>query len=89
MGLYRAYMKTAKNGNFWEELLIENDFETVLATFCRYDNGDKASEAVQKIATDQKEYLKCSSCVIIWRIAKIYLSINSSEKCLLTRIPPT
>ena len=24
-----------------------------------------ASDAVQKIATDQKEYRKCSSCVII------------------------
>ena len=74
---YRAYIKTAKNGDFCEELLSENDFETVLATFCCYDHGAKASEAVQKIATDQKEYRKCSSCVIICRIAKIYLSINN------------
>ena len=34
------------------ELLSENDSETVLATFCYYDHGVKASEAVQKIATD-------------------------------------
>ena len=54
-----------KNGDFWDELLSENDFEAVLATFCCYDHGAKASEVVQKIATDQKEYRKCSSCVII------------------------
>ena len=48
-----------------EELVSENDFEAVLATFCYYDYGAKASEAVQKIATDQKEYHKCSFCVII------------------------
>ena len=61
---YRAYIKTAKNGDFCEELLSENDFEAVLATFC-YDHSANASEAVQKIATDQKEYHKCSLCVII------------------------
>ena len=86
---YRAYIKTAKNGDFCEELLSENDFETVLATFCCYDHGAKASEAVQKIATDQKEYRKCSLCVIICWIAKIYLSINNSEKWLVTRVPST
>ena len=86
---YRAYIKTAKNGNCCEELLSENDIEAVLATFCCYDHSAKASEAVQKIATDQKEYRKCSSCVIICWIAKIYLSINNSEKWLVTRIPPT
>ena len=46
--LYRAYIKTAKNGDFCEELLSENDFEAVLVTFCCYDHGVKASEAVQK-----------------------------------------
>ena len=54
-----------KNGQFCEELRRENDFESVLASFCCYDYGAKASEAVQKIATDQKEYRKCSSCVTI------------------------
>ena len=38
-------------------------FEAVLATFCCYDHGAKASKAVQKIATDQKEYRKCYSCM--------------------------
>ena len=32
----------------------ENGFEAVLATFCCYDHDAKASEAVQKIATEQK-----------------------------------
>ena len=38
-------------------------FEAVLATFCCYDHGAKASKAVQKIATDKKEYRKCYSCM--------------------------
>ena len=42
------------------KLLSENDFESVLATFCRYDHGAISSEAVQKITTDQKDYRKCS-----------------------------
>ena len=57
--------QNSKNGNFCEELLIKDDFEAVLATFCCYDHGAEASEAAQKIATDQKEYRKCSLCVII------------------------
>ena len=65
---YRAYIKTAKNGDFSEKLLSENDFEAVLATFCCCDPGAMASEAVPKIAKDQKEYRKCSSCVSkLWK----------------------
>ena len=30
---YREYIKTAKYGDFYEELLSENDFEAVLAIF--------------------------------------------------------
>ena len=33
--LYRAYIKTATNGDFREELLSENDFEAALATVFR------------------------------------------------------
>ena len=44
---------------------MENDFEAVLANFCCYGYGTYASEAVQKIATDQKDYHICSSCVIV------------------------
>ena len=34
---YRKYIKTAKNGDFCEELLNENDFEAVLINFCCYE----------------------------------------------------
>ena len=57
--------QSSKNGDFCGKLLSENDFENVLATFCCYDHGAKASEAVQKIAIDQKDYRKCSKCIII------------------------
>ena len=45
---HRAYIKTAKNGGFCEELLSGNDFTAVLATFCCYDHSSNAAEAVQK-----------------------------------------
>ena len=43
--------QSAKNGNFCEELLSENDFEGVLVNFCCYDYDTNASEEVQKIST--------------------------------------
>ena len=43
--------------------LNENAFEAVLATFCCYQYGGNGSEAVQKMATDQKDYQNCSSSV--------------------------
>ena len=43
---YRDYIKTAKNGGFCEDLLSQNDLEAVLPTFCCYDYGVNASEAV-------------------------------------------
>ena len=57
-------------------LLSKNDFEPVLVTFCCYDNDAKVFEEVQKIATDRREYRKCSFCVIICCIAKIYPPFN-------------
>ena len=51
---YKEYTKTAKNGDFCEELLNENDFEAVLVTFCCYDYGANVSEAVQKIARSKR-----------------------------------
>ena len=85
---YRAYIKTAKSGDICEKLLSVNDFEAILATYCCYHNGAKAAEAVQKIATNQKVYLKSLSYVTICWIAKIYISINNSEKRLVTISPP-
>ena len=62
---YRTYIKTAKNGDFYQELLNKNDFLPVLATFCYQDHGAKAPEEIQKFATDHKDYRKCSLYVII------------------------
>ena len=55
-----------------EEFFSENDFEAVVATFCCYDYGANASEAIERIATDQKDYHKCSLCVIVCCITKTY-----------------
>ena len=44
-------IKTSKNDGFCDQLLSENDFETVLVNFCCYEYGANASEAVQKIST--------------------------------------
>ena len=83
---YREYTKTARNGGFCEELLSENGFEAVLATFCCYEYGANASEAVQKIAKDKKDYRKCFSCVIVCRIAKIYQSTAVRKGWLLGQL---
>ena len=69
-------------------LRCENNSETVFATFCRYDHGAKASEAVKKIATDHEKYM----LLIFYNLLnsqKIYLSINSSKKRLVTRTTST
>ena len=68
-------------------MLNKNDFDVVLSTFCCYDHGGNASEVVQKIAADQNEYHKCSSCVVICWLAKIYLSISNSETMLVNGAP--
>ena len=76
--LFSEYIKTAKNGGFCEELLSENDFEAVLATFSCYDYGANASEAVWKIAVDQKDYQILLVCYSLLNNQNI--SINNSEK---------
>ena len=83
--LYRGYIKTAKDPGLYDELISENNFEAVLATFCCYDDGANASEAVQKIATDQKHYHKCPFCIQLFSMLNSQnISINSNEKRLLT-----
>ena len=46
-----AAPENTSNGGFCEEQLSENDFDTVLVSFCCYDYGANASEVVQKINT--------------------------------------
>ena len=41
-----------------------DDFDAVLAIFRTYDHDGNASKAVEKIATDEKDYRKCSLCFI-------------------------
>ena len=41
-----------KMATFAGNCSVQNDFEAVLASFCCYDHGAKASEEVQKMATD-------------------------------------
>ena len=54
MVVQRIYRDSKK---WWlcEELPSENDFEAVLAILYCYEYGANASEAVQKITTDQKK----------------------------------
>ena len=54
---------------FRDEFLSENDFETVLTTFWCYDYGVNASEAIEKITADQRDYHRCSLCVT----ARVYI----------------
>ena len=49
-GAAHSLHQNSKNGDFCEEILMENDFEASLTTFCGYDHGNKASHTVQKIA---------------------------------------
>ena len=79
------YIKIVKNDEFCKKLLSENDFKAVLVTFCCYDYGANASEAVQQIATDQKDYRICSACVLNSQ----NISINNSEKRLVTKTSQT
>ena len=78
----REYTKTSKNGGFFEELLSENDFQAVLATFCCHDYGTNTSEAVQKIDTDQ--ILSQMLFVCYSTLNSQNISINNSEKRLVT-----
>ena len=48
-----------------EDFLNKDDFKDFLAIFCCYDYCVNASEAVEKIATNQKDYNKSSVRVIL------------------------
>ena len=64
---------------FCKEWLSENDFEALSVTSCCYDYGGNASERVQKIATDQKDYHNALRV-----LNSQNKSINNSEKRLVT-----
>ena len=54
-----------------EDFLCQDGFNAALAIFRSYCYNANASVAVEKIATDEKDYHKCSLCVILW-IATAY-----------------
>ena len=56
---------------FREDFFSGDYFEASLAIFCCYDYGANASEAVEKIATDENDYHKCSLCIIVCCIATV------------------
>ena len=57
--------KRLKMAAYSEDFLNKDDFEDFLAIFCCYDHCVNASEAVEKIATNQKDYNKSSVRVIL------------------------
>ena len=57
---------------FGKNFLSGNGFKAALAIFCCYDFDANPSVAVEKIAADEKDYYKWSSCVIVCCIATAY-----------------
>lgn len=69
-------------------MISENGFKTVLATSCCCEHGAKVSEAVPKIATDQK----ILSQMLLVRYSVLNsqnISISNDKKGLAIRTPPT
>ena len=52
-----------------EKLLTGGDLEDVLVLFCCYSYDASISEAVEKIYTGERDYLKCFLCIILCCIA--------------------
>ena len=84
MGGQQRLNLNSKNGSSCQELISENEMEAVLASFCCYDYGANASKAAEKIATNEKDHHKCSLCVIVCWIVKIYQSIKEKKGWLIT-----
>ena len=62
---YKESIKAAKNDeDFDEDFLSGDGFEVALVNFCFYDYGAN-EKAIEKIATDGKDYYECSLCVIV------------------------
>ena len=62
---YTEYIEIKKKAAFREDFLNGDDFHAVLASFCSYDYVTNVSEAAEKIATDEKDYRKCSLSVYV------------------------
>ena len=53
--------------------LSGDDFEVVLVIFCCYNYVANASEAVEKITADEKDYYKCPLQITISSITRSWL----------------
>ena len=85
---HRAYIKTAKNGEFCKELLSKNDFEAVLVTLLLWswcqDLWESSKDCCRSEGVSQM-LLACYNLLNSQNIA----NLSISEKWLVTRIPPT
>ena len=57
---------------FGEDFLGGEGFKPVWGIFCSYDNSANASEAVEKIATYEKNNRTCFLCFIVGNIATVH-----------------
>ena len=57
--------QNSKNGCLLREFFCGDDFDAVLDIFRSYRYDANASEAVEKIAADEKDYHKCFLSVIV------------------------
>ena len=62
--LYWKYIKTEKMAVCCEDFHYGGNFDPVLAILCSYHYGVNISQAVDKIAIDEKDH-KCSMCVTV------------------------
>ena len=67
------------------DFLSGDNAKAFLAIFCFYDYSANASEAVEKIATDEKDYHKCSMCMIVSNM--MWQTLNNINKSKKDRLP--
>ena len=79
----RKYIKTAKMAACSEDFPCGDDFDAASVIFRSYEN---ASKAVEKIATNEKYYDKCSLCVIEIEIEESRNRKSCSETVEETRM---
>ena len=63
--LYRECITIAKIAAYHKQFPCVDDFDAVLAVFCSYCYDGNASEAVEMISVNEKDYLKCLLCVTV------------------------
>ena len=75
---HKEYINIAEMAACIKNVHCGYDFDCVLAIFRPYDYGTKASEAVEKIALDEKDYPKYSFCFIVCISAAIPIKLENA-----------